>query len=139
MGLIFMLAYAFASGDLRFSLGGTSTVSVQDKLFADVTGITPVTGCAGLSSSDYADNGLSITWPTMTQGSSGTVYICLRNMGLATNTLVFTPGPLPAGVSFSTPQQGAPLASTRSILVQLILTATPTATTSSFSFSLTIG
>lgn len=137
VGLVFVAAYAYAATQL--SINNTATITIPNtNLFAIVTGITSTTTCSTQPSTSYTDTGLSISWPSVPQGSNGSVYICLKNTGSGADTLGFTSGALPTGISFASPQQSATLASGGFVLVQLTLTATTTATLGGFSFTLTI-
>ncbi len=132
-----MAAYAYATTHLN--LNGTGTVTLPNtNLFADVTSITASTTCSALPSTSYTDTGLSVTWPSVVQGTSSTIYLCLENTGSGIDTLNFAPGTLPTGVTFASPQQGSALGPSAFVLSQLIFTATTTATAGSFSFSLAI-
>ena len=53
----------------------------------------------------YTDTALSITWPSVVQGTSSSIYICLKNAGSGIDTLNFAPGTLPTGVTFTSPQR----------------------------------
>jgi len=137
IGLIFMAAYAYAITHL--SIGGNGTITLPNtNLFAATTNITASTTCSALPSTSYTDNGISVIWPSIAQGTSSSIYICLKNTGSAADRLNFAPGTLPAGVSFTSPQQGSPLGPSGFVLSQLIFTATTTATAGSFSFTLSI-
>ncbi len=137
VGLVFVAAYAYASSQLTINNSAT-IVLPNTNLFADVTGITSTTTCSTQPSTSYTDTGLSVSWPNVQQGTGGSVYICLKNTGSGPDTLSFTPGTLPTGVTFASPQQSASLASGGFVLVQLTLTAATTATIGGFSFTLTI-
>jgi len=137
VGLMFTAAYAYANTYLN--IGGTGAITLPNSnLFADVTSISASTICSAISSSSYTDTSLSVTWPSLAQGTSSSIYICLKNTGSAIDKLNFAPGTLPAGVSFTSPQQGWALGPSGFVLSQLIFTATTTATAGSFSFMLSI-
>ena len=137
IGLIFMAAYAYAITHL--SIGGNGTITLPNtNLFAATTNIIASTSCSALPSTSYTDGGISVIWPSVAQGASSSIYICLKNTGSGIDTLNFVPGTLPTGVSFTSPQQGVALGPSGSILSQLTLTATTTATAGSFSFTLSI-
>src|SRR2546422_11085515 len=137
VGLVFAAAYAYAT--TRLNLGGTGTIAIPNaNLFADVNSITASTVCSAQPSTSYTDTALSITWPSVVQGTSSSIYICLKNAGSGIDTLNFAPGTLPTGVTFTSPQQGSALGPSAFVLSQLIFTATTTATAGSFSFSLAI-
>lgn len=137
VGLVFMAGYVYATTHLN--IGGTGAITLPNtNLFADVTSITTSTVCSALPTTSYADTGLSVAWPGIVQGTSSSIYICLRNTGSGIDTLSFTPGTLPAGVTFTSPQQGSALGASGFVLSQLIFTATTTAMAGSFSFTLAI-
>src|SRR2546426_8951439 len=69
IGLIFTLAYAYATTHLN--LGGTGSITLPNtNLFAAINGVSASTTCSAISSTSYTDTGLSVTWPTVVQGTS---------------------------------------------------------------------
>ncbi len=137
LALLFILTIVLAYAATQLTINNSANVTIPNtNLFAVVSGVTGTTVCNGLPG--YADTGLSITWPSVSQGSSANVNICLKNSGSNPDTLSFVAGTLPAGVSFSTSSQGAVLTSGGTLNVQLTLTAASTSPTGPFNFDLTI-
>jgi len=128
-------AVAYAATQLTI-LNNSSVSMPVTNLFAVTAGVTGTTNCA--TASGYTDTGLTITWVAVPQGATVNANICLKNTGTGTDTLNFVASQLPTGVTFSTSSQGASLASGASVNAQLRLSATSTATSGQFSFTLTI-
>ncbi len=126
-------AVAYAATQLTI-LNNSSVSMPVTNLFAVTAGVTGTTNCATAS----GDTGLTITWVAVPQGATVNANICLKNTGTGTDTLNFVASQLPTGVTFSTNSQAASLTSGASINAQLRLSATSTATSGQFSFTLTI-
>ena len=133
---ISLAAYvAYAATQLTLQNNSSVTIPVTN-LFAVTTGVTGTTNCA--TASGYTDTGLTINWVAVPQGATVNANMCLKNTGTGTDTLNFITSQLPTGVTLSTTSQGASLAGGASINAQLRLSATSTATSGQFSFTLTI-
>jgi hypothetical protein len=128
---VVLVAYvAYAATTLTINNSGT-VVNVSANLFASL-GQTPTTVCSGTTTPAYTDTGLSITSWSVTVGQSQSQYACIENTGSSAHVLGITGAGFPAGVTFSSPQNGASIAGSGFLLVQFTLTASSAATVGSF-------